>query len=679
MSKRLKSTLLWAIVGTLVAATLGSTGTATAAEDDPLSCGTAAVQRTLPNGASWRMCARIHPIKGLVLEQVEFKPASGTREYEGYLRVLDELYLSQLNVPYDTGYAQFNDITSFGFGNQYLQSQTDKTCTGDAVQIEQAFTYAGRLLQRTIPGICLAEIKTGLATHSSEDQLGGKTRIASQGAALEVSSLSKIAWYEYQERVVFDENGGIDVGLGATGDLAPDSAGGPFFSEDPGTGWPLGGPPVSEGIQTHGASHWHSAIWRVDFGIGGAANQFVEQWDYEVTEQEGAAAPITRGVGTRKDRAFSSVGGDGRDPLSWWRVGSDASRNPDDHARSYEIVNNNVPNESIAVTQPILTVINERECAEYASENINPGCAGDSILDYVAADSASLIDPIAWVNVGFHHVDRDEDQSPMPMHWQRFQLVPRDFFAQSPSVDDARVCINGAVGDIDSVEQPCIATNVTRPRITSNNNPVAVGAQLSTTKGLWVENRTKWNYDYMWFRNGEPIVTMVDGEPEPATGPTYVVSEADLGKEVTVKVTASQRGFLSGVAESRPLVIPGGPTPSPTPTATSSPTPTSTPPTTRPTPQRARSWISTSKTKSVKSNKRATMTVRVRVAKGTPSGKVTVKRGSKRFSGWLKNGVVTLKTPRIKKTGSYRFSISYAGSKYVLPSKGTMVLKVKKR
>lgn len=31
--------------------------------------------------------------------------------------------------------------------------------------------------------------------------------------------------------------------------------------------------------------------------------------------------------------------------------------------------------------------------------------------------------PIAWVDIGFHHIARDEDQEPMPVHWQGFQLV----------------------------------------------------------------------------------------------------------------------------------------------------------------------------------------------------------------------------------------------------------------
>ena len=48
-----------------------------------------------------------------------------------------------------------------------------------------------------------------------------------------------------------------------------------------------------------------------------------------------------------------------------------------------------------------------------------------------------------WVRVGFHHVPRDEDQSPMPLHWQGFDLVPRDFTETNPLTPDGRENVNG--------------------------------------------------------------------------------------------------------------------------------------------------------------------------------------------------------------------------------------------
>src|SRR5690606_15961360 len=62
--------------------------------------------------------------------------------------------------------------------------------------------------------------------------------------------------------------------------------------------------------------------------------------------------------------------------------------------------------------------------------------------------------PVAWVNVGFHHVNRDEDQSPMPIHWQGFTLYPRDFSAMNPMQEDCRRHMNGDIRETGAT-YPC--------------------------------------------------------------------------------------------------------------------------------------------------------------------------------------------------------------------------------
>lgn len=662
-----------------LAATLGSTipaSTARAAADD-LDCAASLVEKTLENGAAWRMCARIHPVKGLVLEKVEFKPASGTHEYAGYKRVLDQLYLAQLNVPYDNGDQQFNDITSYGFGGQYLMPQLPELCRGETVDVDQATTSGGRLIERRIPGICTHEIDTGLSTHSQEKQAATGQRVIQQGTAFEVSSVSKISWYEYQQKITLDDHGGIDIGLGATGDLAY------YYGHDAATGWPNG--PTIEGQEYYATSHWHNAIYKVDFGIDAGTDQRVEQWDYTGAGQ--ASAPIVHGAGAEKTTAFSAVPGDGNDPLTWWRVFNPDSLNKDGHVRSYEIVNRNPTDTFIPVTQPIVSFTNADECHEYASDNLNPGCPGQNILDYVAADDAPLTDPVAWVNVGFHHIDRDEDQSPMPVHWQRFQLVPRDFFAQSPTVTAGRICINGAQFDeIDSDNRPCIARNISRPRITPAATPVAPGTVLTATKGLWIENRTKWNYAYLWFRDGEPIVNSdASDDRTPAVGPTYTLTAADQGTTITVKVTASQTGYGSGTAESLATVVPGGPTPTPTAPTASEPTVAPTVDPVPPTPVTPRAQASRTTGRLLQSKITVRQNARVRVhvtAPGaSPAGRFQIRHGSRILkTGSLRNGKSTITLPKFAKARTYRLRVVYLGNSPVEPSSSKLiVLRVAKR
>src|SRR4051794_28986930 len=114
MIRRRFMVLVTATALALVAGLIASTPTQSAyAAGVDLECGDALVSKTLNNGASWRMCARVHPVKGLVLEKVEFRPASGDHEYAGYKRVLDQVYLALLNVPYDNGNAYYNDVPAY--------------------------------------------------------------------------------------------------------------------------------------------------------------------------------------------------------------------------------------------------------------------------------------------------------------------------------------------------------------------------------------------------------------------------------------------------------------------------------------------------------------------------------------------------------------------------------------
>src|SRR5690606_6202313 len=143
---------------------------------------------------------------------------------------------------------------------------------------------------------------------------------------------------------------------------------------------------------------------------------------------------------------------------TWWRVVNPASLNPDGHPRSYEIVNDSIQNPYRTLTRPVISFTNDHACQEYASNNLNAECPGQSVAGYVAAESDPLTDPVAWVSVGFHHIVRDEDQSPMPAHWQSFSLVPRDLLAQQATTPVERSCDNGfSVGATGS----CAAVSLT--------------------------------------------------------------------------------------------------------------------------------------------------------------------------------------------------------------------------
>ncbi len=615
-----------------------------------LGCGSAEVTHTLANGSAWRMCARIDSIKGLVLEQVQFRPATGDREYQGWLPVIDSLYLAQLVVPYDTGVAAFNDVTGYGFGDAQLLAQTDQTCPGQTMPIEQSFLWGPELVERTIPGICLDEVSTGLGWDSKEDYNADAAQYSQQGRALEVSSITKISWYEYQQKVTLTDQGTITVGLGATGDLAPLDI---FFTEDPSTGWPIG-PEGQESTAGRAASHWHNAVYRVDFGIGSGPQQ-VQQWDYTQPDPDD---PIRlEGTGTIENDAFQAD--DDPDPQTWWRVLNPTSLNPDGHPRSYEISNDSIQNPYDPLTRPKVSFTNSHPCQEYASDNLNAGCPGLSVPDYVAAETAPLTDPVAWVSVGFHHIDRDEDQSPMPTHWQEFSLIPRDLLAQQATTPIERSCVNG--GPID-LSGSCAAVNLVAPQITAGPS-VGVGSVLNSDRGTWRITRMPLTFQRQWLRDGAPI--------NGASGIAYIVSAADRGHRISVRVDAAATGIVPGSATSAELQIPNGSAPSASP-STSGPTadptaaPTAAPPT-RTTP---------SLTLTLLPKGQPRLKIRVHGKVGTSTGTVLV-RGPR---GWrlirtLSNGKVVVRVPKALIAKGARLVVRYRGDTHYLPAQRPIQLR----
>ncbi|QWF24138.1 hypothetical protein KM427_10850 [Nocardioides sp. LMS-CY] len=521
---------------------------------DSLGCGSAEVTRTLTTGSAWRMCVRIDRIKGLVLEKVQFRPATGDREYSGWLPVIDSLYLAQLVVPYDAGGFAFNDITEYGFGDLHLLDQNEQTCLGDIMSVQQSTMSGSQYSERTSPGICLDEVDTGLGWDSKGSEVDGtdNDRYSQQGSALEVSSISKISWYEYQQKVTLTDQGTITVGLGATGDLATS-----IFSDDPAIGWPIGSE-HDEATAEHAGSHWHNAVYRVDFGIGSGAQQ-VQQWDY--AQPDPGPRGRIEGTGTIQTQAFAAD--DDPDPQTWWRVLNPTSLNRDGHPRSYEIANDSIQNPYDPLTRPKVSFTNDHACQEYASDNLNAGCPGLSVPDYVAAETEPLTDPVAWVSVGFHHIVRDEDQSPMPAHWQQFSLIPRDLLAQQATTPLARSCVNGGPF---TIYGSCAADNLAVPRIMVGAGPIGPGTVLSSDTGIWRPARSPLGYQRVWLRDGTPIASVGgDGLPINATAEEYTVTTADLGHEISVRVDASADGVIPGSATSSALSIPpaAGPTGSP--------------------------------------------------------------------------------------------------------------------
>lgn len=441
--------LVWVvIVGPQDSPAEGPEQTAAATgEAAELDCGDKQeLAKTLSSGATWSMCWSIDPDMGLVVSDLHITPPGGEA-----ISLIDTLSLSQLEVPYDDGGRNTHDITESGFGGSKMKTIGEDVCTGELLEADIPNIGDGTYGEsQTRDVLCSTEVDGGVAYHSSDAVAPAATRKTD----LQLFTVSRVGWYEYLTEYTFGADGSIGVQLGATGDLSPVD----YTDEE--YGWDVG-------EDEHAASHSHNAVWRVNWALGGEGGMQVEQFDAERSGDMGEESAILPGKLTPLQKPTTASWEDRR----WWRVLQPDVLNADGHPISYQIemekTDSFVFADDLAEAGTAadgeghsheselgydVAFTNEDECERFAVKN--SGDCGDGVEDFVAdgADE-TLDDVVSWVAVGFHHVPKDEDQSPMEMHWQGFSLLPRDLTAQRFDVPEGHEEVNG-VPDSEWEESP---------------------------------------------------------------------------------------------------------------------------------------------------------------------------------------------------------------------------------
>ncbi|MFF1304144.1 copper amine oxidase [Streptomyces sp. NPDC058307] len=376
-------------------------------------CSTAyKIEQKLSSGTTWRMCWRYDSKAGLVLENISYQPKGEARA----IKVLNSARLGQIHVPYDDGSVEYDDLTGFGFA-QGLMNLDPGECPGGtikSVKVPDSWDPD----QENVNGLCTTTRSRGHAYRMQGDSANKVYQ--AQGKDLLVYSVNQVGWYEYMTEWRFQDDGTITMNLGATGSLSYED-----YDAGDGRGWPIG-----KGPRAQATSHSHNAFWRLDFALDGSSRNRVEQYDSTVT----AAAPgrQTATVKTTRTPVTKELAGDSKS-YRWWRMVSAAGKNKDWHQRSYEIVpgpSTKYPARSFTKHDVYFTEYNP--CEQFASNNTGDcgAGAGKSVDKWV--NGQTLTHPVVWMNVGFHHIARDEDQQPMPVHWQGFSIAPRDVTAMNP-------------------------------------------------------------------------------------------------------------------------------------------------------------------------------------------------------------------------------------------------------
>lgn len=392
------------------------------------------ISRTLSTGASWSMCWSVDPMLGLVLSDIHFSPTPAES-----IPIISRMSLAQLEVPYDSGSRITSDITSAGFGGPNMQSISDAECPAERLSATIPNvgdgTKFGKSPVREV--LCSQETQSELSFRSGD--LGQV--VAKQRQDWQLSTISKVGWYEYVNQVTFGAEGSIRPTLGATGDLSP------VDYSDAEHGWAVG-----PGDHDHATNHSHNAVWKIDWALGGETGQRVEQFDATDTGEQGEFSPIVNGSLTAISHPATAQWADRR----WWRVLAPGTLNADQHPISYQIdmgksdgftFVDDAEHHGDNVGYDV-AFTNADECHVFAT--LNRGRCGRGVLDYVEqGKNVPLDDVVSWVAVGYHHVPRDEDQSPMEMHWQGFNLMPRDLTSTRIDAPQDRPTFNGKPAEWD--------------------------------------------------------------------------------------------------------------------------------------------------------------------------------------------------------------------------------------
>ena len=193
------------------------------------------------------------------------------------------------------------------------------------------------------------------------------------------------------------------------------------------------------------------------------------------------------------------------------------------------------------------------------------------------------------------------------------------------------------VSNVFSVSAGGALQNVGAPVISGS---ATVGSSLSVTTGTWAPGASE--HKYQWLRQGAPIPG--------ATGSSYALTAQDAGRDLSVTVLASARGFGQGAATTAAVAV-----------------------------ARLKSTVTGAlKADRVKVGKRAVLGVTVSVPHLTsPTGVVQVLDKGKKIAQLTlapaSKGVVTVRLPKLKK-GKHKLQVVYLGAPTVFGSKSKQLI-----
>jgi primary-amine oxidase len=297
--------------------------------------------------------------------------------------VLQQANLAQIEVHYDDGLANLYPLSNPGLGDSQLLTLSAADCPNGVLQ-----SQGNRAL------LCKQVVGRGyLHKYYAQQQ---------QGDELTIFSVSQIGQQLYIVQWRFFEDGMIEPHVGEGGRLLRQGG--------------------------YITNYW----WRLNFDLGGnGANDLVEEFEVNPANSNTQRVSTATALNSESSRSTDP------DKKRSWRVRDGVLTNSDGHAISYHIDPKQVGyRDAGSTTRPwnehdfYVTVAHPCE----ALANHNPTTSGctNNIAGFVNGEGTAGADIVVWYRVTAHREPSAEDNPLLEVEWQGFQLLPRDWTAQSP-------------------------------------------------------------------------------------------------------------------------------------------------------------------------------------------------------------------------------------------------------
>jgi len=373
------------------------------------------VDVTFTAGTRWRFCWEMRQREGLVINRAFYTQRGGPER-----EVLFRGSVAQVHVPYHRGSPRFHDVTTATSG-----------LGAGALNLTTAECSPGVLLT---PQVCRDVDSRGYAF-----KFGSGAASFQKGQALTIYISSQLGQYNYITRWTFNDDGSIEPSIGFTGRLQVTST----AAEDARFGTRLS--PESAPTQLFGINHFHHIYWRLDFDIGSANNNAVDQ--IFTSQYFGPPFSSTNScmiAGECHINEFFRITNEALDfldsPFRSWRVFNKSVLNQNGRTIGYEIVPRDnqfwfgrfETDEPWSFGELFVTTFNF--CEQLATENqppfISAACAGaaTNVREMISEGSnVDGADIVVWYVQRFQHHVREEDQLNMPIEFTGPLIQPRSW------------------------------------------------------------------------------------------------------------------------------------------------------------------------------------------------------------------------------------------------------------